>query len=93
MAACGGTSAEPQFGVVGHLLGEAKGFDFTDAAGQGVGEFAYFNRVVGEDVCDSFGHEALLLRQSRGYVFVEYSQRGKSQQVDQPDLGLRVFYL
>jgi hypothetical protein len=44
---------------MGHFVA-AKGLGLANTAGQGVGEFAYFNRVVGEDSGDTFGRKDLL---------------------------------
>jgi len=37
-----------------------KGLGLGETAGQDVGEFAYFNRIVGEDAGDTFGRKDLL---------------------------------
>ena len=36
-----------------------KGLGLGETAGQDVGEFAYFNRIVGEDAGDTFGRKDL----------------------------------
>jgi hypothetical protein len=59
-AAGSGTSAQPQVGIMGHFLVGAKGLGLGKTAGQDVGEFAYFNRIVGEDAGDTFGRKDLL---------------------------------
>jgi hypothetical protein len=51
---------ETQVGIMGHFLGGAEGFGLADTAGQGAGEFAYFNRIVGEDAGNTFGRKDLL---------------------------------
>jgi hypothetical protein len=45
---------------MGHFLVGAKGLGLGETAGQDVGEFAYFNRIVGEDAGDAFGRKDLL---------------------------------
>src|SRR6476469_1952427 len=57
------TSAEPQFGIVRHFFGEAKGLGLADAAGQDVGELADFKRVVDKDVGNTLGHDASWMSQ------------------------------
>ena len=60
MAAGAGTSEEPQVGIMGYFLVGAKGLGLGETAGRDVGEFAYFNRIVGEDAGDTFGRKDLL---------------------------------